>query len=147
MFGLGVSSKWTCLYSGAGLAVLYFGDLIYNLVRILRARRNLPKEQRKKLPVNVLAYLPVLFVIGVLSCLVPVSNNNKRLKRAIELIKQGDKAKRSWQEDRFLGKGNLMPHWSEYLNNLFFANGEYHNPANVEDYINEETVIESPGKA
>lgn len=66
MFGLGVSSKWTCLYSGAGLAVLYFGDLIYNLVRILRARRNLPKEQRKKLPVNVLAYLPVLFVIGVL---------------------------------------------------------------------------------
>ena len=99
--------------------------------------------------ISVVVYLLIiaLFVIGVLSCLVPVSNNNKRLKRAIELIKQGDKAKRSWQEDRFLGKGNLMPHWSEYLNNLFFANGEYHNPANVEDYINEETVIESPGKA
>ncbi|MBQ6645805.1 MAG: MotA/TolQ/ExbB proton channel family protein, partial [Clostridia bacterium] len=99
--------------------------------------------------ISVVVYLFIiaLFLIGVFSCLIPVSNNRKRLKKAIELIKQGDKAKRSWQEDRFLGKGNLMPHWSEYLNNLFFANGEYHNPANVEDYINEETVIDTPGKS
>ncbi len=66
MFGLGASSKWTCLYSGAGLAVLYFGDLIYNLVRILRERRRTPKEERKKTPVNVLAYVPVVFVLVVL---------------------------------------------------------------------------------
>ena len=66
MFGLGVSSKWTCLYSGAGLAVLYFGDLIYNVVRIIGNRKKLPKEERKKLPVNVLAYAPVLFVFVVL---------------------------------------------------------------------------------
>ena len=64
-FGLGASSKWTCFYSGAGLAVLYFGDLIYNLVRMLSARAKTPKEARKKAPVNVLAYLPVVFVIGV----------------------------------------------------------------------------------
>ncbi|MBR4907390.1 MAG: glycosyltransferase family 39 protein [Clostridia bacterium] len=67
MFGLGVASKWTCLYSGAGLAVLYFGDLIYNLVRIVRERKRLAKEERKKLPVNVLAYAPVLFVFGVIA--------------------------------------------------------------------------------
>ena len=67
MFGLGVSSKWTCLYSGAGLAVLYFGDFFYNLVRIIRDRKRQAKEERKKLPVNVLAYLPVLFVMGVLA--------------------------------------------------------------------------------
>ena len=67
MFGLGVSSKWTCLYSGAGLAVLYFGDLIYNLVRIIRDRRRIAKEERKKLPVNVLAYAPVLFVFSVIA--------------------------------------------------------------------------------
>lgn len=67
MFGLGASSKWTCLYSGAGLAVLYFGDLIYNIVRILRERTRQPKEERKKLPVNVLTYLPVLFVLGVVA--------------------------------------------------------------------------------
>jgi hypothetical protein len=87
MFGLGVSSKWTCLYSGAGLAVLYFSDLIYNLVRIIRERKRQEKAYRqyqemlrkeactpeseqitppKKLPVNVLAYAPVLFVLGVL---------------------------------------------------------------------------------
>lgn len=85
MFGLGVSSKWTCLYSGAGLAVLYFGDLIYNLVRIIReqgrqanAYRKYKKTIReesepesaqiappKKLPVNVFAYAPVLFVFVV----------------------------------------------------------------------------------
>ncbi|MBQ2201964.1 MAG: hypothetical protein II412_05275, partial [Clostridia bacterium] len=67
MFGPGVSSKWTCLYSGAGLAVLYFSDLIYNLVRIVRERMRTAKEERKKLPVNVLAYAPVLFVLGVLA--------------------------------------------------------------------------------
>ena len=65
-FGLGASSKWTCLYSGAGLAVLYFGDLAYNLVRLIRQRLHTAKEQRKIAPVNVLAYLPVLFVIVVI---------------------------------------------------------------------------------
>ena len=64
-FGLGVSSKWTCLYSGAGLAVLYFGDLVYHFVRILVHRHRTPKADRKKLPVNVLAYAPVLFVLAV----------------------------------------------------------------------------------
>jgi hypothetical protein len=65
MFGLGVSSKWTCLYSGGGLAVLYFGDLIYNAVRILKRHFKTSKEDRKKLPVNVIAYLPVLFTLVV----------------------------------------------------------------------------------
>ncbi|MBR6039781.1 MAG: glycosyltransferase family 39 protein [Clostridia bacterium] len=77
MFGLGVASKWTCLYSGAGLAVLYFGDLIYNLVRIIDRRRQEKKALRElgteeyvkrlvKMPVNVLAYAPVLFVFIVI---------------------------------------------------------------------------------
>ena len=67
MFGLGTSSKWTCLYSGAGLAVLYFGDLIYNLVRIIGERRRQAKENRKKLPVNVVAYAPVLYTVVILA--------------------------------------------------------------------------------
>lgn len=96
---------------------------------------------------SIFVYVTIvlLFVIGILRCVVPVSRNRKKLTAAIKNIKKGDKARRSWQEDRFLGKGNLMSHWSDYLNNLFFADGEYHNPANVEDYINEETVIEGPG--
>ena len=34
-----------------------------------------------------------------------------------------------------------------YLNNLFFADGAYHNASAIEDYINEETVIEEPGRS
>ena len=96
---------------------------------------------------SIFVYVTIvlLFIIGILRCVVPVSRNRKKLTAAIRNIKKGDKARHSWQEDRFLGKGNLMSHWSDYLNNLFFADGEYHNPANVEDYINEETVIEGPG--
>ena len=99
-FGLGVSSKWTCLYSGGGLAVLYFGDLIYRVVRIVKDRIRTKREYRryerllaeaeaandketadsirklrttvkcKKLPVNVAAYLPVLFVFAVIVLLI-----------------------------------------------------------------------------
>jgi len=87
----------------------------------------------------------VLFIVGIAKCILPVIRTTDVLKRAIKNIKKGDKARRSWQEDRFLGRGVLMSHWSEYLNNLFFADGEYHNPSNVEDFINEETVIDGPG--
>lgn len=64
-FGLGVSSKWTCLYTGGGLALLYFGDLLYNVIHLILERRRLPAELRKKTPVNLAAYLPVLFVLVV----------------------------------------------------------------------------------
>ena len=97
---------------------------------------------------SVFVYIAIvlLFIIGIVKCIVPVARNRKLLLRAIKNIKKGDKAHRSWQEDKFLGRGSLLPHWSEYLNNLFFADGEYHNPSSVEDYINEETVIEEPGR-
>jgi len=87
----------------------------------------------------------ILFFIGITKCILPVIRTTKLLNRAVKNIKKGDKAKRSWQEDKFLGRGALMAHWSDYLNNLFFADGEYHNPSNVEDYINEDTVIDGPG--
>ena len=32
------------------------------------------------------------------------------------------------------------------MNNLFFADGVYHNASNVEDYINEDTAIYGPGR-
>ena len=47
--------------------MLYFGDLFYNLVRMLVKRHQQPKEERKKLPVNALAYAPVLFVFAVIA--------------------------------------------------------------------------------
>lgn len=98
--------------------------------------------------VDLLIYAIILFVfiVALIKCVLPVQRNRSLLKRAIRNIRAGADAKKSWQEDDFLGKGALNAHWSEYLNNLFFADGVYHNASNVEDYINEESVIDSPGR-
>ena len=97
---------------------------------------------------NLLVYAVIrfVFIIGLIKCIAPVLHNRRLLRRAIRNIRAGEDAKQSWQEDDFLGKGVLNAHWSEYLNNLFFADGVYHNASNVEDYINEETVIYGPGR-
>ena len=98
---------------------------------------------------NVIVYIAIvaMFVVGIICCIIPVVHTRARLRRAVRSIKAGQKSKNSWQDDDFLGKGALMAHWSAYLNNLFFAEGKYHNPSNVEDFINEETVIYGPGRA
>jgi len=99
--------------------------------------------------INITVYIAIfaLLLLSVAKCVLPVWRTRALLRRAIRSIRQGEKSKRSWQEDNFLGKGALYPHWSEYLDNLFFADGEYHNASNVEDYINEETVIAQPGRS
>lgn len=99
--------------------------------------------------VNLLVYAAIVFVfiLGFVRCVCPVLRTKGVLRRAIRNIRAGADAKHSWQEDDFLGKDALGAHWSEYLNNLFFADGVYHNASNVEDYINEETVIYGPGRA
>ena len=98
---------------------------------------------------NLVVYIGIvaLFVVGLIRCIAPVVHTRNTLRRAVRSIRsEGDK-KYAWQQDDFLGKGTLFPHWSEYLNNLFFADGVYHNASNVEDYINEETVMYGPGRA
>lgn len=98
---------------------------------------------------NALVYLAIaaLFVVCIVKCVAPMVNSKRLLQRAVRSIKKGESGKRSWQDEDFLGKGYLQPHWSEYLNNLFFADGEFHNPSNVEDFINEDTAIYGPGRA
>lgn len=99
--------------------------------------------------VNMLVYalMIAVFILGLIKCVFPVVGTRGLLHAAITNIRAGADAKKSWQEDDFLGKGSLSAHWSEYLNNLFFADGVYHNASNVEDYINEETVIYGPGRS
>lgn len=97
--------------------------------------------------IAIYAVIVGVFILGLVCCIAPVLDSRRRLRSAIRSIKAGNKSKHSWQEDDFLGKGALMAHWSAYLNNLFFADGEYHNASNVEDFINEETVIYGPGRA
>ena len=98
---------------------------------------------------NLLVYagIVVLFVVGLIRCIAPVVHTRNTLRRAVRSIRSQGDNKYAWQQDDFLGKGTLYPHWSEYLNNLFFADGVYHNASNVEDYINEETVMYGPGRA
>ena len=79
----------------------------------------------------------VLFIVGLVRCVLPVMRTRGLVRRAIRSIRDGGDKKYAWQEDDFLGKGALFAHWSDYLNNLFFADGRYHNASNVEDYINE----------
>ena len=97
---------------------------------------------------NLVVYVGIvaLFVVGVIRCILPVVHTRNTLRRAVRSIRSEGDNKYAWQQDDFLGKGTLFPHWSEYLNNLFFADGVYHNASNVEDYINEETVIYGPGR-
>lgn len=67
-FGLGASSKWTCIYSGAGLAVLFFVTFAIRCVRIFKMRREQKKQgNRKPAPVNWFAILPVLFGLAVIA--------------------------------------------------------------------------------
>ncbi len=98
---------------------------------------------------NLLIYIAIvaIFIVGLFKCIFPVINTRSVLRRAIRSIRSEGESKYAWQEDKFLGKGTLFSHWSEYLNNLFFADGVYHNASNVEDYINEETVIYGPGRS
>ena len=98
--------------------------------------------------VNLLVYAIILlvFIFGLIKCVFPVLRNRRLLRSAVHNVRAGEKAKRSWQENEFLGKGAMFAHWSEYLDNLFFADGVYHNASSVEDYINEETVIYGPGR-
>lgn len=97
---------------------------------------------------NALIYAAILlvFILGLIKCVLPVLRNRSLLRHAVNSIRAGSDAEKSWQEEDFLGKGSMNAHWSEYLNNLFFADGVYHNASNVEDFINEETVIDGPGR-
>ena len=92
----------------------------------------------------VYAAMIVLFVIGILRCIVPVSQCRRQLKRGTRRIRRNDN-KEIWQDKRFLGRGPLTPSWSEYLNSRLFADDEYHNASPIDDYINEDTAIYDPG--
>ena len=71
-FGLGASSKWTCLYSGVGLAVLFFASFILRCVDLVRARRatKAKGEGSLRIWINPVPALPVLWMLPVLYALV-----------------------------------------------------------------------------
>ena len=95
-----------------------------------------------------LVYTAILlvFAVGIIRCVAPVAANRRQILRGIRRVRSAS-TRNDWQEDAFLGKGSLLPHWEAYLKNLFFADGVYHDASSVEDFINEETVIQGPGRS
>ena len=59
--------------------------------------------------IAVYAVIVLLFIVGVIRCIAPIAHTRATIRRAIRSIKQGATGKRSWQEDKFLGKGCLYP--------------------------------------
>lgn len=95
---------------------------------------------------EILVYLAmvVLFVIGILKCIVPVSQCRRQLNKGARRIRRND-SKETWQDKKFLGRGPLTTPWSEYLNSRLFADDEYYDASPIDDYINEDTAIYDPG--
>ncbi|MBF0566444.1 MAG: glycosyltransferase family 39 protein, partial [Nitrospirae bacterium] len=49
-FGIGVSTKWICVYAGAGLAVIFFATLYFRFVEYLKAGRSETKPKNEPKP-------------------------------------------------------------------------------------------------
>ena len=64
-FGLGAASKWTCIYAGGGLAVLWLLDRIFRGVALCRAGRS--RDYRRETAKNVLWCL--VFFLAVPACI------------------------------------------------------------------------------
>lgn len=98
----------------------------------------------------VYAAIVIIFIVACLKCLAPITGNTRALNRAIKAMKK-DKGKtvhrQTWENEEFLGDGALQPAWRLYLENVFFADSHMQAPCSVEDYINEDSVINIPGRS
>lgn len=99
---------------------------------------------------SVYAVIVIIFIVACVKCLAPVMANTRALNLAIKAMKK-DKGKtvrrKTWENEVFLGDGALQPSWRLYLENVFFADSHMQAPCNVEDYINEDSVINIPGRS
>ena len=91
-FGLGAASKWTCLYTGAGLAVLFFLQFFVRCFEIVRERGEEKKAgTAKRVWINPIPLLPVVYAFGavLLFALAKVANPSSgllyRIKYEFEL--------------------------------------------------------------
>ncbi|MDR1599826.1 MAG: MotA/TolQ/ExbB proton channel family protein [Oscillospiraceae bacterium] len=90
----------------------------------------------------------VILVCAVVKCFLPVMRGTAALRHACQLLADGSRMKLTrpvWSDAGFLGKG-LSREWRDYLLNAetLDAHGQ---PCGVEDYINEDTIINIPGNA
>ena len=87
-------------------------------------------------------------LIGVFKCLIPLITTTHALRRAITRLQQDAGTRQGtpvWQEKRFMGN-RLKNCWLRFLQNAEQLDRRGL-PCNVEDYINDDTVIHGPGNA
>ncbi|MBQ4639523.1 MAG: MotA/TolQ/ExbB proton channel family protein [Clostridia bacterium] len=97
---------------------------------------------------NFLVYLAtgMVFVIGLVKCILPVSRAGRRLRKGIRKLEVGAGAVPPvWQDTLFLGKA-MQGTWRRFLVNAEQLDARGIN-CNVEDYVNDDTVIYSVGHA
>jgi len=98
--------------------------------------------------VDFLVYVAIAVVtlVGVFKCLIPLLRMGSLLHRGVRRLEKQPKGERPvWQDIRFLGRP-LEGAWQRFL-----INAEQLDmrglPCDPEEYINEETVVDSPGNA
>ncbi len=97
--------------------------------------------------VDFLVYGAIALVVltGVCKCIYPVFRNGSLLNRAVAKLEKtaGNNQRPPWREPRFLGRA-LRNEWQKFLLNAgqLDVRGM---PCDIEDYINEDSVIDKPG--
>ena len=97
--------------------------------------------------VDFLVYGAIALVVlaGVCKCIYPVFRNGSLLNRAVAKLEKtaGNNQRPPWREPRFLGRA-LRTEWQKFLLNAgqLDVRGM---PCDIEDYINEDSVIDKPG--
>lgn len=97
---------------------------------------------------NFLVYVAIalVFIMGLVKCVLPVSRAGRKLRRGIHSLEvHVGQVPPVWQDVMFLGK-NMQGPWRRFLVNAEQLDARGIN-CNVEDYVNDDTVIYSVGHA
>ncbi len=91
--------------------------------------------------INLVLYilLTAVFLYCLIRGIAPLTASRQALLRGVRSLRKGDKAKRSWRDEGFLGN-QLQARWSAYLTTQFFLEEQFEASAKVEDYIGEDDV-------
>ena len=110
----------------------------------------MPEQLLSLLGTNLVDFLvygaiALVVLVGVCKCIYPVFRNGSLLNRAVAKLEKtaGNNQRPSWREPRVLGRA-LRNEWQKFLLNAgqLDVRGM---PCDIEDYINEDSVIDKPG--
>ena len=91
--------------------------------------------------INVILYilLAAVFLFCLIRSVAPLTASRQALLRGSRAIRKGEKSKRSWREEGFLG-GAMQARWSAFLKNQTFLEEQFGGSAKVEDFIGEDEI-------